>query len=364
MTKQTIKINGHHYDASTGTLLNIEGNNSKQKISTKSTPSKNNFEVNRGKTDGVKEDSDKAVGSLKKSSKSCKSQKHKLSPSQTLMRSAVQKPAKLLIHSNNSLVEQKESQNILAPRSSMPHTYQNRMDRAKNIERSRQISRFTPTEKSIAPMSTRYEHIPVKEEPVATNKVQQNVTNTPSRQTNSNDIFAKAIAKSTHHVDVKAHSSAYRRHIRNHFTSMAIGSSALMLIMAFATYLNMPALQFQIAGFKAGISTISPDFKKAGFTYGGLKTEDNKLIVKLEANNTSYSLIEQSTNWDGETMIKGVSSVSASGNPSYRVLYDDSAVIYRLGDGQATWVKNGVWYSINGSKPLSDHQILSLAQNS
>jgi hypothetical protein len=67
---------------------------------------------------------------------------------------------------------------------------------------------------------------------------------------------------------------------------------------------------------------------------------------------------------DGDSMIQHVSSVSASGKPNYRGVKVGDHTVYRFDDRQATWVKDGVWYQLSGTAPLSDTELHALVTNS
>ncbi len=178
------------------------------------------------------------------------------------------------------------------------------------------------------------------------------------------DIFEKAVANANHYVDAHARHQSYKRKARLHIASMTAGVSAILLLAGFGAYQSLPGLQLSIAGVRAGVATAAPDFAASGFAYSGVSAHDGKRIIGLSNSQGQYQLIQQSTNWSDQDMIKEVSSVSANGDPNYSTLQAGDEKVYRLSNTHATWVKHGVWYQVTGDQALSDNQLTSLVKNS
>jgi hypothetical protein len=177
-------------------------------------------------------------------------------------------------------------------------------------------------------------------------------------------MFEQAMANATHFVDSASHHVRFKRKARQHVLSMAAGSFGLLLLAGFAAYQNMPGVQLKVAGVRAGVSTSNPDFAAAGFAYKGVTVKGDSRIIGLSANGATYNLTQQPTNWDSTDMINHVSAIAADGTPNYKAINAGDATVYRFGSSQATWVKNGTWYQVQGTQQLTDSQIQALAQNS
>lgn len=278
------------------------------------------------------------------------------------MRAAVKKPTAHAIRVQTTVeVKAPELRHVLTPKSTASTIDPSRSERAVEIPRSEKISRFGGAESKNGSATT-ISHVPVH---VVPEPPEDNEPTAPEpKRTNTPDMFVQAIANASHFVDIKEHHAKQRRAAKRHAISMATGFAALLLIAGFATYINTPGLQIKVAGIQAGVTAIQPDFEKAGFAYNGVRANDGKRVIGLQSNGHQYQLLERSTNWDGQTMIHTVSSVSANGTPNYTPIKVGSHTIYRFNEKQATWVKNGTWYHLSGDAAVSDAQLSALVQNS
>ena len=287
--------------------------------------------------------------------------KHAPKPSSTLMRTAVKKPSNQTIRVQAVVADETpELQHIIAPKLSISTVSPLRSERAEQTQRSVKVSRFGEGEAENK--LDKVEHVPVQLAPEAPEDTEPAAPE--PKRTTTPDMFVQAIANASHFVDLKEHHTKQRRAAKRHAVSMATGFAALLVIAGFAAYINMPGLQIRIAGIQAGVSAIQPDFQKAGFAYGGVEAVDGKRVIGLKANGNDYKLLERSTNWDGETMIKTVSSVGANGSPNYTEVKVGTNTVYRFNEKQATWVKDGTWYHLSGDAAISDSQLASLVKNS
>lgn len=287
-------------------------------------------------------------------------QAHQTERSQTLMRHAVKKPAPGLKKQLRPTHELAHKQPHTIPVKHVAHSVDEaRLHRANQVEKSRQVRRyhdghevkpvFTTMAVQAAPQDIPGAEPPTAPPPLPTNK--------------PGDAFEQAIEGANHYIDIAARKTHLKKKTRRHAFSMAAGTLALLFIAGFAAYQNTPGLQIKVAGVRAGVATTTPNFQATGFAYGGTRAEDSKLIIGLSAGDHQYQLSEQATNLSSEDMIKHVSATDASGTPNYEVVEAGVSTVYRLGDSQATWVKDGIWYQIHGDQGLSDDQLKNLVQN-
>jgi len=287
--------------------------------------------------------------------------KHAPKPSSTLMRSAVKKPSHPAIRVQ-TVVEDTvpEPRHIVVPKIAISSVTSSRSERAEQTKRSEKVSRFGGQAEPLS-ITKKFEHVPVKLAPETPENTEPPAPE--PKRTNTPDMFVRAIASASHFVDLKEHHAKQRRAAKRHAISMASGFAALLVIAGFATYINMPSLQLRIAGIQAGVNAAEPNFQKAGFAYAGVQASDGKRVIGLQANGAKYQLLERSTNWDGETMIDTVSSVSANGTPNYTAVKVGNNTVYRFAPSQATWVKDGTWYHVSGTTTITDAQLASLVKN-
>lgn len=280
--------------------------------------------------------------------------------SHTLMRRAVKKPSTSLkkqVHVQHELAH--TSQQAIRVKHTASHIDHARLQRATSVEQNEQVRRFhspavVPVTFAELPVQDAPHYAPATEPPVAP----------PTTSNSPLDMFEQAITNATHYVDVAAHKTHFKKKARRHALAMSAGVLALVFIGGFAAYLNVPKLQVAVAGNVAGVSTKAPDFAAANFVYKGVKAHNDRLVYSFGNELASYQLIEQETNWSASEMIEQVSSIAANGTPNYTVLQSSTTTVYKFSSRHATWVKDGIWYQVHGEQPLSDAQLLVLAQNS
>ncbi len=234
-----------------------------------------------------------------------------------------------------------------------------RQQRAKQTERHDQVQHFQAPE----PVKATLADVPVRRAPVDKPAIEPPVAPPPLPTNKPTDMFEQAIENANHYVDVTARKIHLKKKARRHLLSMSAGTLALMLIAAFAVYQNTPGLQIKVAGIKAGVATATPNFTASGLAYNGTHADQSRLIIGLKNGAATYQLSEEATSWSGDEMIDHVSAIDARGNANYTTVQSDSTAVYRFGDQQATWIKDGVWYHLYGNQGISNDQLLSLVQN-
>lgn len=285
---------------------------------------------------------------------------HQPQASRTLMRKAVHKPThglKRQLHVQGAL---SHSAGIAIPvKHSASQLNQHRLEKAKQIERSHKISKFKPA--TNIPIT--FAAVPVQQAPDEKPGNTPPVAPPPAPTNKPQDIFEQAIEQASHFVDISERKKHYKQKARRHALSMSAGLFALLLIAAFSAYQNSPGLQVKIAGLRAGISTAAPNFAESGFAYNGVTAEQSRLIIGLNDNGKEYQLSKEKTNWSSQEMIDHISSIDETGHSNYSVYTTGGYTVYKFGTNQATWIKDGIWYQVNGLENLSDTQIQALVRN-
>ncbi len=289
--------------------------------------------------------------------------RHQPQRAATLVRRSVKKPSP-------SLKKQVQVQHqatapaahtVVAVKKQASHVDHVRLQRAETIPKNPQVNRFYNPQ----PVQPTFAAIPVQQAPQHHAANQAPAAPPPVPLKAAADMFEQAIAGANHYVDLAlGKKQQFKKRARRHALSMSAGIVAVLLITAFALYQNSPGAQIKLAGMRAGVATAAPNFVASGFAYSGVTQHDSRLIYGLKNDRGNYHLSEQTTNWDGDSMIQHVSSVSASGKPNYRGVKVGDHTVYRFDDRQATWVKDGVWYQLSGTAPLSDTELHALVTNS
>ncbi len=341
MSQEVIRLQGKAYDAVTGALV-------ADAVKTSKKPAVRHATVAKLPSTSVHHST---INHLKA---------HAAQPSRTLMRRAVKKPGQSLkrqVHVQGALTRPLPA--TIAVKHSAAQVDTERLRKAQEVPKHQRVNRFgVPTE-----VSLKFADIPVRQAPDTIPSNDPPVTPPPTPTNKPTDIFEHAMHNATNFIDISAHRAHFKKVTRRHMLSAASGTLALLLIAGFAAYQNTPGLQLKLAGFRAGIATATPDFGATGFAYNGATADHSRLVIGLKNASGSYQLSEQKTNWSGQDMISQVSAVDASGQANYSTMQAAGNTVYRFGSTQATWVKDGIWYQVNGNQSLTDKQLAALVQN-
>jgi len=161
-----------------------------------------------------------------------------------------------------------------------------------------------------------------------------------------------------HHA--KAHAQANRGKVAR-FMSIASASVAVLLLGAYFTYLNMPALSTRVAAAQAGIGAGYPGYTPSGYRLNGpVAYQQGSVTMKFAANAgpQNYTLSQTHSGWDSSALLEDYVSPQAGSN--YITTTTGGLTIYSY-DSTSVWVNNGILYTIHGNSTLSDEQIQRIA---
>lgn len=167
---------------------------------------------------------------------------------------------------------------------------------------------------------------------------------------------ALANASSHHQKPVKKQRSAAKRHL-----SLASGAAALLLLVGYATYLNMPNLSVRVAAAQAGIEADYPGYRPSGYSISGpVAYETGRVQMKFAANggNQSFVLGQQRSGWDSGAVLEDY--VTPQAGEDYIITREGGLTIYSW-SGNAAWVSGGILYTVNGDAMLSPDQVRRMA---
>ena len=160
----------------------------------------------------------------------------------------------------------------------------------------------------------------------------------------------------------KAEKSAAKLASKRHFTRTSLVTAALAVAVlgGYMAYTNMPSLSIRVAASQAGIDSQSP-YTPNGYSIDGpVAYSPGQMTISYKSNSGSpgYSITEQNTSLDSK---EAFDSLSGS-NSDYTTNDLDGIVVYYHNDN-ATWVKGGVLYTLNGNSLLSDDQIANIVKS-
>lgn len=287
--------------------------------------------------------------------------RHQPEDGKTLMRTAVKKPA----------ATKKPIKAKSAPRSDVTtvvvrveHRSQAdpiKVERAMKVPQSQLITHFSNT--TVIPVANHPNAVktvkPAASTPVLDIKPRPVIEPAPEPAVDTPiDIFEHALKQATAHEQKPVKHKPARRTRRLRLISSAL---AVLLLVGFIGYQNMVLLNAKLASSKAGFAAAVPTYHPAGFTLGQFAYSPGHITLNYHSNsdNRSFAVVEQSTTWN-DTILRE-RYVAPQATASYQTVETEGRTIYLYGKNQATWLDKGVWYRIQASNALSDHQLVELA---
>lgn len=361
-TKTTIEINGKIYDATTGALLH--GNNSDSAPTYKKPASKGVV------VDGfVRRPAAHTPTLIQPQPKATHHSPRQVAPqaghspqtSKTLMRHAVHKPT-----SQAPAIKSKASP-VAAPAkeevSNTQHTQQ-RHERASQISRSSSISRFGK-QTTAHKVEKKYQPLAVKPHPE-----QHHTASHKPHHSKSADSFSTALQNATSHTE-PVHKVSKRRHraakklgISVRTVNIGAISLAVVLLVGFIAYQNVPNMSMRMASSRAGFHASLPGYTPSGFSLAGpIQSSPGNVTVSFRSNSDdrNFQVSQQPSNWTSESLLTNQVAVN---DKSYEIYQDKGRTIYVYDDNtKATWVNGGVWYQLSNQASLSGDQIVSIADS-
>jgi hypothetical protein len=316
--KQTVMINGRHYDPVTG--LAVMGDVLSHPSQT--TPA----------TPAVKEHHRVAHASAL----------HAVTQkSQTLRRSALKRPQKQpVIH------EIQRKKPVVAPVAAV---------------KSAEVHKFAPRTTPQAANRPRMMDIaPVKHPHVAKIESVHAAKAAPAlikpAQVIKQEAIQNAVANTTKQTDLPK-----KRFRHPRVLSIVSASFALILLGGYLTYLNMPSLSVRVAAAAAGINASYPDYHPDGYSlHGPVAYNQGQVSMQFAANAgpQNFTIRQTKSSWDSAAVLDNY--VTPKAGTSYITYSERGLTIYTF-NGNAAWVNGGILYTIEGDAPLSSEQIRHIA---
>ncbi len=350
MGKQNfIEINGKKYDTITGKLLDVAPGNGSSTIA----PTK--LKKNVGIVDGVVRPNRKTVLRRRPKQIGAKPQK-----SQTLMRSAVVKPVDPNPQKNlNKSLHKSIIKKLGMSPARVRHSHQ--------IHQSPKIKKYSDIASNGATTEKIKEHAPliprsIKRAGLIPVRARQPKTTATEKLINT------AVANATTHNE-QPHPHKYKHRgriitklgISTKVVGISMAVLAAVLLGGFFAVQNVPNLAMKVAATRSGFDATMPGYNPSGFSFKGpINYSSGKVTISFKSNtdNRSYSLTEQSSNWNSDALLSNLKTE----NKQYQTYLDRGRTLYIYDGSNATWVDNGIWYQIEGtSSKMTTDQLIRIA---
>lgn len=153
---------------------------------------------------------------------------------------------------------------------------------------------------------------------------------------------------------------AKRGHRKFKLSAIAAMVTAVALLLGYGGYLAYPNVQLRIAASKAGLD--AKDFyTPSGYKVSGsVAMGEGKLAVNYRGENNASYRINQERSKATDADVKNEATIK--GKDSFDSLKAGDVNVYRYND-KASWVKNGVRYTLDTNDFLTSDQIVKIANS-
>lgn len=287
---------------------------------------------------------------------------HAPKKSATLVRSAVSKPSgslkrQLKIDSHtHALVAQPNV--TIVKKLSHPKVDIQRQKRAVHTPRSDYVRRYSEPAKLVSARTLEAAAI----KPVHASTPLQHQVSTP--HASSMDVFERALQQANSHLE-PLHTQS-KKHKQSKWSkrvlSISAASLAVLIISAFVVLQNQANLNIKYASHKAGISASLPAAQPAGFHVGKLSYSPGSVAVNFtnSSSGQNFAVKQTASNWDSSAL---KDNFVASADKTYHAIQAAGRTVYTYGDGNATWVNDGIWYNVTSDGSLTTNELLDLAKS-
>lgn len=318
-----LHINGKKYDARTGAVLD---HGAQTKLSVKHT-------ISRAPARHAKP--------------------HPQKSSRTLMRHIVKKPVAHKKAVKNAS-EHAVAKSTVALKHSVRKVNQHRVARANKIGQSKLISHF----RAIQPTAYTATSTPTPPS-AATSPVAPAPKATPhTTKSKTASLLDNALKNARSHEQPPHKLPKKRPHKR----LAGIGATAALVavIIGIIVTQNLSDIQLQMASAKAGFAVSMPTVQPAGYSLGELTYTAGSATTNFQSNSDdrAYTITQKKSDWSSMAL----RDIFVTGlDPYFETIQLGDRDIYIYNDSNATWVDDGIWYTVQSDGALSNKQLIDLA---
>lgn len=145
------------------------------------------------------------------------------------------------------------------------------------------------------------------------------------------------------------------------FMKIATTAMSVLVLSAYVAYLNAPNISVRIAASRAGINAQLPGYTPSGFALDGpVEYETGKIVLNFASNSDerNFTIAQEESRWNSETLREN--SV-ANQTSDYETIRRGGLTVYIWNGSNASWVNQGIKYTLDGDSQLSEEQITQIA---
>lgn len=142
--------------------------------------------------------------------------------------------------------------------------------------------------------------------------------------------------------------------------AMVAAGLAVVVMGGYIWLQNYPRMALHAAAGKAGFTASLPGYVPSSYSLSG-SVDASSGQVAMHYNSPSspgFTITQKVSAWDSQALLD---NYVADQTKNYTAINGQGLTIYLYNNNQATWVNQGIWYSIVGATRLSSDQILKIA---
>lgn len=357
-SKQTIELNGKHYDARTGKILSV----SSAPTATAHARKVNALVSSATSIDGFSKKLShppRKVGN--------QAARREVNRSHTLKRTAVKKPVRPKAATSSKKIAANAHVPVMEihpPSYSIPRE---RLKRLEAVKQSKLVSRYSKdlstTSQSTAKPAHKAAaaHVAHAAPPIV--KAVSTVVDTPQPS-----AFEQAIDQAEAHQSVRTKKPSARAKLSKKLRMSprvlnVFGFTvALMMFAGYFGYNNAPNVSMRVAAMRANVEGSIPAYKPSGFSLDrSIKYKQGEITVNFVSNSDqrNFAITQTASGWDSTALHQNF----VTKQEHVRSIEDKGKTIYLYDENNATWVDGGVWYKIEGNSKLNSDQLSRIASS-
>jgi hypothetical protein len=234
-----------------------------------------------------------------------------------------------------------------------------RLAKAKQVQRPAVIQHFSNAEPAF---------VPVSQSPVTDSAPQpgQNAGPAPhasesAQSEQPQSIFEQALALSKSHEETfHGPVAASKKTKRKQHAAFGALFMLALVVAALVAYVNVPNINMAVASARAGFHAITPSYVPSGFS--ATKYDYSSGIVSIQykahVDERNFTITQKASDWDSQALLANFVSLT---NQNYRTEKVNGRSVYLYGNGNATLVDGGIWFTVTSNGNVPDHQLLDIA---
>lgn len=184
----------------------------------------------------------------------------------------------------------------------------------------------------------------------------------PQKAMSSRELKDHLIATKLAEAQPNKHVVKVKKHTPRRVSSVMAACFAVMLLGGYLSYINMPSLSVRVAANQAGVDADYPGYTPSGYRFDGpVAYQDGEVTLSFAANggNLGYTISQQRSTWNSRSVLD---NLVAAETGDYTINSSGGLTVYTYGQN-AAWVNHGVLFTISGDAPLQTDQVIKIANS-